>query len=136
MLDDFANGKITDLAEMPTVNNWNNSFFGALSRKVIKVDTEVHHIVPEALVKQFKITGSLLPDFSVNNVPGHAYTKDLHKILHNGNDGMNSLLLNNPAFLDLPDATKATQIVAYYTDRGYVSLGAVANAWFKKNGIL
>jgi Pretoxin HINT domain len=131
MLDDFANGKITDVDNIPTVNNWNNSFFRAASRKVAKVDTEVHHIVPEALVTQFKGTGTLPPSFGKGGVPGHSLTKEIHRGL---SDAMNPML-NNQAFRDLPDSQKARQIVDFYKARSFDSEAAVAEAWFKKNGI-
>ena len=137
MLDDAAAGKV-DVDDLPTFNDWDQGFFKAnrvnSGRKVAKVDVENHHVIPRKVSELLKDKGALPSNFNPNTVPGHAYTKEIHRGLHEGTDGMNALL-KSADFQSLPADEMAEAIVDYYRDNGFESMAAVSEAWFSNKGI-
>jgi hypothetical protein len=138
MLDDFADGKILgpdglpDVSKLPTVKEWNEQFFKGISKGSYLDDVEVHHIVPEKLTEQLKSRGILPNNFSVNAVPGHAYTKEIHRALHDGPNGLNSLLRSD-AFERLSPEDMMGAVITRYREKGFTTLADVCEAWLSKN---
>jgi hypothetical protein len=139
MIGDFSplGGPITDVSKLPTVNNWNNSFFGTASRKVVKVDTEVHHIVPKELIRimnRKNVFSSNFPGgFPHNNVPGIPLSKADHAALHGQ---MTPQLLKDSTFKNADADIQADMLVSWYRSNGYGAQADVAEAWFKAQQIL
>jgi hypothetical protein len=126
MVKAFFDGEIGDVDRLPTVNNWNNSFF----KNIRKAETEVHHIIPikvtEDIQKLEKLAGH-----SVNDVPGIPLTKADHALISNK---MNPLL-QKPEYANLSADDKAKWLMNWYDNNNYPEMAKVTRSWFEKRGI-
>jgi hypothetical protein len=129
MVDAFAERKIADVSKLPTVNQLNNMFREAANlEKIAKADMQVHHIVPESVLKIFKRLEALPEGHSLGDVPGLALSIKDHRAI---SDVMNPWM-RSEAFTSLKTAEKKAQaVVQWYRDHGYNSQAEVANAWLK-----
>lgn len=135
MVDAFGNNEITDVDLLPTVNKIRNAFDETTQlRKIAKADTQVHHIVPEAVVKMLRKLGlpELPANYSLGDVPGVALSiADHDKITRK----LNGMLLSKK-FRDGSATQKALDVVQWYRDNQYHAQANVALAWFQKKSIL
>lgn len=120
---------------------WNGGFFQTLA-KTKAGTTEIHHIVPDALVKRLRIIdpqrfGSL----DTNLIPSHAWRKEMHRAFHDGGNGSPGL---TPAILGRLSEYQgasgvqalADDLVTFYANSGQPEMATIAEAWFRIKGVI
>lgn len=133
MVEAFRKGDITDVDLLPTYNQIKNSLAESASlRKIVSVDMDVHHIVPESVLRMLRgDIGGLPSDNSLGDVAAVALSKADHSAI---TKAMQKLLVD-PSFRSSTPASKARALVNWYETNGYDGQAKIAKAWLQKKSI-
>lgn len=133
MVEAFRKGDITDVDLLPTYNQIKNSLAESASlRKIVSVDMDVHHIVPESVLRMLRgDIGGLPSDYSLGDVAAVALSKADHSAI---TKAMQKLLVD-PSFRSSTPASKARALVNWYETNGYDGQAKIAKAWLQKKSI-
>lgn len=133
MVEAFKKGDITDVDKIPTYNQIRASFAGNTSvRTVKKADTDIHHIVPESVLKLMRgQPGGLPDDHALGDVAAVALSKADHAKITRA---MQKLLVD-AKFRESKPAAQAKLLVRWYETNGYDGQAMIAKAWLQKKGI-